>query len=422
MSGNILQIGWKDTTDVLESNDLIPIMDNELQVIQNLLDRIKEITEQGVTAKKEREKSGTLYNIFDVLGLSASEVRLHSAFIASLLRPNNHGAGRRFLEAFLKMPSLKLPDNFMDIQKVQVETEKYIGRVEEEKGGRIDLFISDGKNHIIIENKIYAGDQKNQLLRYHNYKPDGVLVYLTLFDGEEPAKESLGSLDPGSVLCISYESHILPWLEECVRIASDLPHIRETINQYINTIRKLTETDIDMGTNKKIIELLKQPENYDAMFGIWNNLNASMNEVMNAFVKQLEKELARVESPFTCKPNGADWFQSYMRIDFIHKNWEKVVFSIEFEARGFRNMIVGFLRRTHVEDIRAVAGAKKLADEYGLSKENTNWFWGAPPSSFKIPTYWNNAQVMKSLTDGTMIRHFLEMLKDVDQRSEGLGL
>ena len=45
-----------------------------------------------------------------------------------------------------------------------VEVEKYIGRQTDSEGGRIDIYFTDGKHSIIIENKIYAGDQHHQML------------------------------------------------------------------------------------------------------------------------------------------------------------------------------------------------------------------------------------------------------------------
>ena len=396
-------------------------MAEERSDIKTLLDLVKEITEHRAAKRKEREKSGSLYNIFDVLGLTSSEVRLHSSFIASLLRPDKHGAGRKFLEAFLKMPVLKLSDDFLDLEKVKVEQEMFIGRKTDKRGGRLDLFISDGTNHIIVENKIHGSDGEHQLLRYHNYRPNGVLVYLSLYDDAKPSADSLGGLDPGLVTCISYESHIMQWLEECVQIAFDLPQIRETINQYINTIKKLTGTNNDMETNSKTVELLTRPEYFDAVFEICDNFKTSTNAVMNGFVQQLESELERAGLPFTCKPTGEDWFQSYMRIDFVHKEWKYVVFSIEFEARGLRNMIAGVLRKTGVEEnVSAIDGAPKLAEIFSWHMVNNSWLWGAPPRY--MPTYWNNAKVMKSLTDGEMVKLFIRMLKEVAQNSEGLAL
>ncbi len=299
-------------------------MDKDLLSIQELLNRVSAIDIRYAAVRKEREESGVFYNIFDVLGLTTSEVILHSSLIASLLRPDKHGAGRKFLEAFLRMPSLKLPEGFLDLDKVSVETEKFIGPKKNDSGGRIDLFLTDGLNHIIIENKIYAGDQENQLLRYHNFKPDGKLVYLSLFDGDKPSEKSLGSLQLDSITCISYQYDILQWLKECVSISANLPYIRETINQYIQTIKQLTDTD--MGTNSEIIDLLRRPENLPAAFAIQDNLHESMNSIMNGFIKDLKAELSRVNSPFTCITTESDWFQSYMSITFENKKWDKILF------------------------------------------------------------------------------------------------
>ena len=393
-------------------------MDKEILNIQDLLNRIKAIEIRYAAVLKEREDSGIYYNIFDVLGLTASEVSLHSSLIASLLRPDKHGAGRKFLAAFLKMPALNLPEGFLNLDKVIVEQEKYIGLKKDDSGGRIDLLLTDGNNHIIIENKIYAGDQEHQLLRYHNFRPEGKLVYLSLFEDDKPSKESLGGLDPELVTCISYKYDILQWLKECVQISANLPYIRETINQYIKTIQQLTNTE--MGTNSEIIDLLRRPENLAAAFAIQDNLNESMNIIMNGFMQDLKAELSRIGSPFTCITNESNWFQSYRRISFENEKWDKIKFSTEFEATGFKNMIAGLLRREHVNSILEIPDAIVLSKKLGYTKQNKNWLWGSLPSY--IPSYWNNAKVMRSLSDGSMVQLFVQMLEDVSERSKGLDL
>lgn len=393
-------------------------MDKELLNIKDLLNRIKAIDVRYAAVRKEREESGVLYNIFDVLGLTASEVCLHSSLIASLLRPDKHGAGRKFLAAFLKMPGLNLPEGFLNLDKVIVEQEKYIGPKKADSGGRIDLFLTDGANQIIIENKIYAGDQEHQLLRYHNYKPEGKLVYLSLFEDDKPSEASLGGLNPELVTCISYKYDILQWLKECVQLSANLPYIRETINQYIKTIQQLTDTE--MGTNSEIIDLLRRPENLAAAFAIQENLNESMNIIMNGFIQDLKNELIRIGSPFTCITNESNWFQSYRRVSFENKQWDKIKFSTEFEATGFKNMIAGLLRKEHVNSILEIPDAAVLSEKLGFTKKNKNWLWGALPNY--IPSYWNNAKVMKSLSDGSMVQLFVRMLEDVSERSNGLDL
>jgi hypothetical protein len=114
--------------------------------------------------------TGESFNIFKILKLSTNEVR-HSAFIAELLNTKgSHGQKDKYLEIFLEQ--IKIEDFPFDTKSAEVKPEFHIGFINEDKtqGGRIDILIEDkNRKRIIIENKIYAGDQKNQLLRYNNF-------------------------------------------------------------------------------------------------------------------------------------------------------------------------------------------------------------------------------------------------------------
>lgn len=84
------------------------------------------------------------------------EVRLHSRMIGSLLKINGeHYQGDLFLKEFLKI--IELPSYF-DLQKTEINVEYK----------DIDLYITDGTRHLIIENKIWAEDQPCQLIKYIN--------------------------------------------------------------------------------------------------------------------------------------------------------------------------------------------------------------------------------------------------------------
>ena len=174
--------------------------------------------------------------------MRCEEVRLHSAFIAELLNPNgSHGLSNSFLQAFLER--FGLPSNYVKEAKSKI-TERNIGRKTKTEGGRIDIIIEDGNHAVIIENKIYAEDQENQLLRYNNYGkkkfPNGFeLVYLTL-DGVEPDKKSL---DNKEILFKqkSYKKDIVEWLDECVELAKEKPLVKAVIIQYKDLIKKNNE-------------------------------------------------------------------------------------------------------------------------------------------------------------------------------------
>ena len=142
-----------------------------MEELNQLLKGISNIILQEKTQQEEKRKRGENFNVFKILGLSTSEVRLHSAFLAELLNPNGeHGAGDKFLKIFIEEISHKSDgynnhDFVFDTLSVkEVKVEKDIGPVEDEHGGRIDICLEDEKGcYVIIENKIYAGDQSKQM-------------------------------------------------------------------------------------------------------------------------------------------------------------------------------------------------------------------------------------------------------------------
>ena len=390
-------------------------MDSQLLELQHFLESVKDKDLLYQAVWKEREDNGISYNVFDVLGLATSEVGLHSAILTSLLMPTGHGAGRKFLEAFLKIPSLKLPDHFLDPEKTVVEKEKYIGPVTDTEGGRIDLYLSDGKNYLVIENKIYAADQKNQLLRYHNYKDSARLVYLTL-NGSEPADESLGGvLSREDVTCLSYRDDIIPWLQECVRISASLPYIRETLNQYIHTLKQLTNTD--MVTNNEIINLLCEEKNIESIFMVRNNFDAAINRIMKDFLSALSEKTVS-ETGFSLDFFTDKMTDSYSRITFSRNGWKNVCFAIEFDGAWLNKMAVGFLKTNpNIKDIRQLEGVKKAAEGLNYIKSNESWFW-CYPSEHKC---WYESATIKQLFDGQMEKWILDTLKVVAEVTDKIG-
>lgn len=236
--------------------------------LEELLKKVSEIVVREKTQQEEKRKRGENFNIFKVLGLSTSEVRLHSAFLAELLNPNgDHGLGDKFMKAFVDGVIQKQRDSFVfDSASAQVFVEYPVGTVSNEcdKGGRIDILIQDkNKQTIVIENKIYARDQPNQMYRYNGYldaklEPSQyVLLYLSLEEGDQPSEESIGKNPSFDFYCINYRNDIINWLNECIEKAALFPAIREVINQYktninqiLNIMSEINKTEL-MGLLKK---------------------------------------------------------------------------------------------------------------------------------------------------------------------------
>ena len=99
------------------------------------------------------------YNILSVVSKNTNEL-LHSKMLGSFLDINGkHYQGSLFLDLFLKQ--INIFD--YDVNNSIIKLEK---SGENQSDGRIDLYLTDGKKHIVIENKIDASDQSEQLKRY----------------------------------------------------------------------------------------------------------------------------------------------------------------------------------------------------------------------------------------------------------------
>lgn len=203
--------------------------------------------------KKEKEE-GKRFNVFSALNMCSDEMRLHSRLLATLLNPKaNHGLENEFLKLFLI--ALGLPEDYITYCKEQI-VERTIGEVTETTGGRIDIILEDRGHAVIIENKIYAGDQPNQLLRYHNYgvktfgENNFKLVYLTLY-GSDPSPYSLGG-EHFEFIKLSYAQDILKLLEDFVPTQPQKP-VHSTIEDYITIIKQLTDQDMDTEYQQSII-------------------------------------------------------------------------------------------------------------------------------------------------------------------------
>ena len=103
-------------------------------------------------------------NLLSLLFSAHDEVRLHTPMLAWLLDPSgDHGLGTKPLKGFLRALGLEesVPGE-IDPQSVEVWRERSFL---DSDNGRVDLMIKWSGGVIIIENKLYAADQKSQLWR-----------------------------------------------------------------------------------------------------------------------------------------------------------------------------------------------------------------------------------------------------------------
>lgn len=230
------------------------------------------------------------FNVFDLIINPYDEVNLHSRMIYSILTERKFQ--KQFLMSFLNSIKVSLPDNvsFSDFKNIVVEKEKAFSN------GRVDLFISFKiKNiyyNVSIENKLLACDQPEQINRYLSYmnsfpNANNYVCYLTL-DGSAPSEDSTKRLD--EIKLISYDSEIMNWIEDCIKIALREPGVREVLIQYSSLLERLTGKDVDFIMELKEY-LLEDPENFIIANSMIPALNDAKAELQFRFWTKLEESL-----------------------------------------------------------------------------------------------------------------------------------
>ncbi|WP_456097125.1 PDDEXK-like family protein [Porphyromonas sp.] len=360
-------------------------MDTELDIIQRFFQEVENICTHEQALQEEQNRKGENYNLFSILNIERYELK-HSALIANLLDPKgSHGCGDAFLRAFFEIALKERTYPFEDCTHLHSYTEYYTGPIAGDTGGRIDILVKSSRYGLIIENKIYAGDQDKQLTRYDNYGKETfgadkyLLAYLTLY-GYDASKESTATKSAEEVgyLRLSYAEDILRWLEQCARLAYNKPLVRESLNQYIRTIKQLTYQDMNQDNIEKIINLaVDHPE-----------VVATLSSKRDAIAQRIRKKYIFDELKKYADQKGwlyddseSSYNEEEPKIRFRKEGWDgSIIISADSEDKKSN---YGWWMNLWIGIDSKVTGAKKLAclekqsPEYPMGWEyltTPNWY------------------------------------------------
>ena len=308
------------------------------------MDKIKNLLQQVSIIQKKYDEvakiTGENFNIFSILSMERREVKTHSAFLGELLNPKgSHGLKDSFLQLFIKEVFKETLIEFETASSNTI-TEEYIAQINEDKtnGGRVDIVIKDAKGRVIlIENKIDAYEQKNQLIRYRNAYPKAEILFLTLTGYASNTSNDVitGQKD---YLPISYEIHIVNWLEICLKEAVNYPMLREAIKQYIYLIKKITNQTSNNKMSGEIKKLILN--DVDSI-----NCSKEIYKTINELNKELERKLDELIK-LSNEPNFIDDINS--KIELINRV-EKFETSKKYDANGY--MFNYTISRTNLPEI-----------------------------------------------------------------------
>jgi hypothetical protein len=347
--------------------------------------------------------TGGHFNLFQILGIGHYEVKTHSPILAELLNPKGrHGQGSIFLKLFLKRVGIS--DNEFTAEGTKVTAEYHIGTKTEDTGGRIDIVIQDlAGRRILIENKIYAGDQEKQVARYRNFDKSARLFYLTRF-GDMPSNLTEAEAEEIRCEAISYMDHIRDWLMECRKEATCLPVVRETLSQYIALIEQLTNQSTTKQMNENLInEIIGGKETLSAFF----ELSRIQEDVKTALIGKLDSELDAIAQKYKLERIGsiAGLAGKFGGFGFTSDQMRRHNLSIYFEfgASGYNDFYFGFGKQDKDSPCGIEDAARALFEQsYSLREDNPYWVaW----SSYEDLYRWWRDEAFEGMRSGDLAKN-----------------
>ncbi len=370
----------------------------DMNQIRSLLGEVQ------IVVKKNREmldRTEWNFNVFHLCGIGHYE-NWHSKILAEFLNPHgSHGLGDEFLHLFLAQQGI----DFSVTPSCEVTTELSMDN------GRMDIVIGDKEWVVVIENKVYAGEQEDQLTRYwawaeKNYgEKNSRILYLTL-DGKE--SETANDVP---YKCVSYSEELLKWISGCVRIASERPFVRETLRQYRNHIKNLTGNNLEEEAMSELIKILSEPQNFEAAKQVWQYWSQARDAIAAKIIREAVAKLNGL-----CEiDEGSEWDfyanDSGVRIKILNTNVMLCVCSEHGRKSAYSDMYVG-INSWDVDKkyFNAVRNAKKNASTgkdpkwFDVWNVNDNWVWKYLPEEYQD---WADGEILLKCLQDEKFKHGL---------------
>ena len=402
-------------------------MKNEL-IFAELRDSLKEYNKSISKKKKQLTPD---FNLIDLI--SPKELQI-SRIIAEFLNPKGtHEHRNLFLNTFIET-FLTKNKKLSKSKEVSVVTEFAQG-----VDGQIDIMIDfDQTFGIAIENKPFANDQENQIIRYVKYleKKYGskkfFMIYLSS-RGNAPSEDSLPNtkkIDLGdNFVTISYQD-IRIWFLQCHhlviknganRLATLILEIAEYINlSFLNT-NKIKNEMLSETIKSNILDAFEIKK-------LWKKNEQNFNNLWRQKINQL----FNIELPKLV-------FKELLKENIIDEEWEFIEgdFDIQINAiRGFQIKKKSWTEFSYVflsskiktpkgsrDFFPAIMSKKKLIDKYpnyietysnATNCESKKELWKIPPliwwSIFPNKKYriWDYEQWIEIKEGGQVVRYLAD--------------
>jgi hypothetical protein len=371
----------------------------------------------------------------NAIGLcSPDELRL-SFILKELLSPKDllspsgsHAQGAIFLELFLNRFELV---NFLPFTNdVNVSTEKTTDRIAN-RMLRMDIHLDFGPAAIAIENKPWAGDQKNQRRDYleqlkRSHPALNCLIYLS-GSGEPPSTDSISKYEREDAendrrfrrfKIIAYPQ-LIDWLKDCRR-ECQADRVSFFLNEFIDYIQKQF-VGIEMAEMQEVVNIaLETPQMLEAALEIANAHHEIRFKLLDRLEQQLRERVLALGWTLEWNLSRNNYWNKYS--GFRIKRPQATLYSIcfEFNAGKSAGFIYGIAKTTealpNLPDVNLCLN-QDIAP--GRLSQMWPWYWNFPGR------YWNWDQTVEPWLDiqsGAMTDMIMEKTQAIYTALENANL
>jgi len=349
----------------------------------------KDMSQMIIKQEEQKKRGHNDFNILSIVRKKYEEVGLHSKFIYSLLdREALHYQDDLFLKLFIKHVLVKTK-NIGEIECVKRE-DLTLNIKREQR--RIDFTIESSNYLIGIEMKLNASDETNQLSDYkeeldarNKLINDSKIVqiyYLTL-DGSDASEISHNNI---AYYRISFQKHILMWIENCIDEVYNISNLNLLISQYRDIVLQVTKqykgkvmTLMEYLTKEVTVD--KQEDYIKLLDSLTVTYQQQKNEIKkDYFLKTLVKDLNdNISNGYKVKFTGAeeDINKRYkVNIKFYKDNDWKVVYWLRFNSDNMSKMYWAIAKTLDNIDLKHIrVKYPKLNNPSKYHKSSTSLLW-----------------------------------------------
>lgn len=353
--------------------------------------------EHSARQKEQRLRGLNDFNIFTTLLNQSDEVRLHSSFIHFLLNPSaNHYQSSLFLALFLQCCGVS--EDFMTLDSVRVFKEYRFDK------GAIDIYITDGVSHIIIENKIHSRDQPRQLQKYIDFIKEEdtdsqstlsdrlMVIYLSL--DRPPTQESLGRFNnKGERLeregesypykHITYDEHIMAWIEQACNEVANITNLSVIINQYRDVINKLYGKY--QGKVMSLHEFIEKQPDKVTLYRTFGEIASEYPKLkLSVMTEFWDKAINRLSDsvqayPWIVECTDKDRLDSGRKFGYpLRVKWDEediAVFAFEFHEPDYHKPMWGIFSANNPDVMRAKTELEEQSSSLPRSLNKSSVWW-----------------------------------------------